>query len=319
MDWTARMKSTLYVFPKGMARTGCTYENPAKWTSKYGSIVTTMWDCVSSDGMNEAGLGCHNQYLAEATFGERNVAKEGVSLPMYVQYLLDNFATVAEAIEGTKKIQLMPVFIEHKGIRVNAPVHFALDDKTGDSAIIEVIDGKLNVYHSPEYTTMTNSPPYAQQLLLQKEYVNQGGTRPIGGSPEAEDRFSRAKFYGDLLPDKPENYRMAVAGILSVMRNAATPYGINDPKRPNISATIWTTVCDLTNLRYYFQSCEDPSLVWVDFKDLDLSEGAPVKYFFYREHRDSEAVVGNIAKYFKEPKTEFKWTMAGEACDMSIQ
>jgi len=48
-----------------------------------------------------------------------------------------------------------------------SPIHFAFEDKTGDSATIEVIDGKVNIYHSPEYLTMTNSPPYAQQLQLQ--------------------------------------------------------------------------------------------------------------------------------------------------------
>ena len=217
MDWTSRTKGSLYVFPKGIDRNGNTLENPAKWISKYGSMVTTSWDAATVDGMNEAGLACHLLYLAEATFGERDVSKPGVSGPLYAQYILDNFATVAEAVEGLEKVQCRPMFIMHRGVQVHSPVHYCVEDSTGDSAIIEYVDGKLNIYHSREYKTMTNSPPYDKQLELQKEYVGLGGSKPLGGSPEAEDRFSRALYYGDLLPTNPENYRMAVAGIFSVM------------------------------------------------------------------------------------------------------
>jgi choloylglycine hydrolase len=55
---------------------------------------------------------------------------------------------------------------------------------------------------------------------------------------EAEDRFARGAFYLTKLPEKPEPYQEAVAGVLSVIRNMATPLGANDPTRPNISATL---------------------------------------------------------------------------------
>jgi penicillin V acylase-like amidase (Ntn superfamily) len=54
--------------------------------------------------------------------------------------------------------------------------------------------------------------------------------------PEEADRFVRAAYYLKNLP-KPADYRECVAGVLSVMQNAAQPFGTAGPARPNISAT----------------------------------------------------------------------------------
>ena len=57
------------------------------------------------------------------------------------------------------------------------------------------------------------------------------------------------------------------------MRNVAQPFGTADPVRPNISATRWRTVCDLTNRVYYFESSTSPNIVWVTLKELDFADG----------------------------------------------
>lgn len=72
MDWTAKMGTQLYVMPKGIERQGMVDENPAKWTSKYGSVVSTVWECVVADGMNEAGLTARMLYLAETQYEKRD-------------------------------------------------------------------------------------------------------------------------------------------------------------------------------------------------------------------------------------------------------
>lgn len=65
MDWTGKMGTKLHVMPRGIAREGLVDENPLKWTSKYGSVVATIWDASTTDGMNEAGLNANVLYLAE--------------------------------------------------------------------------------------------------------------------------------------------------------------------------------------------------------------------------------------------------------------
>ena len=68
--------------------------------------------------------------------------------------------------------------------------------------VIEILDGKVHIHHGPEYTTMTNSPPYDEQLVLLKQYEGLGGRLPIPGTMEAEDRFARAAFYLTKLNEK---------------------------------------------------------------------------------------------------------------------
>jgi penicillin V acylase-like amidase (Ntn superfamily) len=307
MDWTERMGTKLYAMPRGIERQGMTPTNPMKWTSKYGSVVGAIWNAVSADGMNEAGLVANLQYLAESNYGERDDALPGVSVSIWVQYYLDNFATVADAVEATKKIQIAPFRAMHRGEIVDAPQHVSLADATGDSAIIEFLDGKPVIHHGKQYTVMTNSPPYGEQLVLLKQYEGLGGNKPLPGTADADDRFARSAYYVTKLPEQPANYQEAVAGLMTVIRDAATPIGFNDPVKPNVSATQWRTISDLTNKRYYFELTNMPNVVWMDLDKLDLREGAPIQVFDMAS--DLEAS-GNVSNKFV-PAKAFEFVEAG--------
>jgi len=298
------MGTKLYTMPKGIERDGRVDENPVRWTSKYGSVISLVWDCATADGLNEAGLNVNLLYLAEATYGERDASRPGLSIALWVQYFLDTCATVAEAVEASTSIQIQPIRLNHQGVDVDAPLHLSLSDANGDSAVIEILDGKPHIHHGPQYTVMTNSPVYEEQLILLKQYEGLGGSKPIPGTMEAEDRFARGAFYLTKLPEEPESYQAAVAGVLSVIRNMATPLGANDPVRPNISATIWRTIGDCTNKRYYFEFCDMPNVVWTDLDKLELNAGAPVKMFDLAG--DFEAAGDVSAKFKSVQSIEFQ-------------
>ena len=102
-DWTEKAGHAFRVFPRGIERVGAVNENPHNWTSKYGSLVLTAYDAATHEGVNEEGLSGHILYLAEeAAFGERDASQEAISVMEWLQYYLDNFATVAEAVEATE-------------------------------------------------------------------------------------------------------------------------------------------------------------------------------------------------------------------------
>ncbi len=299
MDWTAKMGTRIYVMPKGMEREGLVQKNPLKWTSKYGSVVATVWDCATSDGVNEAGLNANLLYLAETKYGDRDPSRPGLSVALWAQYFLDNYATVAEAVEAAESFQVCPFGLIHQGEPADAPVHLSLADAKGDSAVIEILDGKTVIHHGPRYTVMTNSPVYDEQLVLLKQYEGLGGKKPIPGTMEAADRFARGAFYLTKLPEKPDSYQEAVAGVLSVIRNMATPLGANDPARPNISATLWRSISDCTNKRYYFELTNMPNVVWIDLDQLNLKHGASVQIFDLAS--DLEAA-GEVSGKFRPAK-----------------
>jgi choloylglycine hydrolase len=273
-DWTEKANSAFRVFPRGMERTGAVSETPHKWTSKYGSLIITGYDLATHEGVNEKGLSAHLLYLAgETDFGKRDPKMEGIGVAQWVQYLLDNYATVAEAVEAQKTI---PYQIDSLILPNGFPtlVHVSLSDKSGDSAVIEYIAGKPKVYHDKRFTVMTNEPTYDKQIENLKQYRTFGGDKPLPGERTPTDRFVRAAYYAENLP-KPANRDEGAAYTFSVIRNVSVPFGKPDPKKPNVSSTIFRTVQDLTGGRYYFESTYAPNVVWIDITKLDFSKGQP--------------------------------------------
>ena len=56
MDWfMSDMDTNLWLYPRGLERTSNT-PTPFIWKSKYGSVVTTIYEGAAADGMNEKGL-----------------------------------------------------------------------------------------------------------------------------------------------------------------------------------------------------------------------------------------------------------------------
>lgn len=269
MDWHADMPTNLWALPRGTRRVGSHGDdNPLTWTSQYGSVVATGWDVATGDGVNEMGLAAHILWLTESDYGQRDPALPALTITMWAQYFLDQFATVADAVASLDKrpMQVRPAIMPGTG--ETSTVHLALEDTSGDSAIIEYLDGTPHIHHDRSYAVMTNSPPFDQQLEHLCRYQGLGGTEPLPGTTEASDRFVRASYYLARLPKAPTKAR-AYAALLSVMRNAAQPFGTADPERPEISTTIWRTLTDLTSGIYAFESTFSPDTVWVHTDRLD--------------------------------------------------
>lgn len=277
MDWSMPMDTDLWVVPAGAHRRAGPAEekNALEWTSRYGSVVASAYGIGTADGLNDQGLGASALWLSESTYGERDPLVPALSISMWAQYYLDNFATVAEAVEDFRNRPYQLVTAEITPGRPTT-VHLQISDVTGDVAVFEVINGEFTIHHGREFTVLTNSPIFDQQLANLKKYAGFGGTLPLPGTTAAEDRFVRATFYRQGLPAVTSTDK-AMAELLSVIRNVAQPFGTADAERPNNARTIWSVMSDHTNLRYYFQSTSSPYPVWLDFKNLDLSVGAPVR------------------------------------------
>lgn len=273
-DWTEKAGHAFRIFPRGIERVGAVSENPKTWTSKYGSLVLTAYDAATHEGVNEMGLSGHGLYLAEdAAFGDRDPSMQAISVMEWLQYYLDNFATVEEAVKATETIdfQVRPLILPNGFPTL---IHLSLSDKSGDSAVIEYRDGKPRIFHDRRYTVMTNEPSYDVQIENLKKYKTFGGDQPLPGDRTPTDRFVRAAYYVAGL-QKPADRTEAAAFMFSVIRNVSVPFGQGDPERPNIASTIFRTVQDLTGERYFFESTFAPNVVWVDYDQTDFSAGGP--------------------------------------------
>jgi len=276
MDWKEDIMTNLWIFPRGMERNGEVGPNSLKWTSKYGSVIASAYDIASTDGMNEKGLVANLLWLAESEYPKWDQTKPGLSIAAWVQYVLDSYATVEEAVEDLRHEKFIIITANSPGQSTLATLHLSISDETGDNAIFEYIGGKLVIHHDRSYQVMTNSPIFEKQLAMNEYWKEIGGTTMLPGTNRAADRFVRASFYVHAIP-QTDNTRIAVASMFSVIRNCSVPFGITTPDQPNISSTRWRTVSDHKNKVYYFESVLTPNTFWVDFKNIDFSEKATVK------------------------------------------
>ncbi len=270
MDWRNDIDTHLWVFPRGMQRNGEAGPNSIEWTSQYGSVIASGYDISTTDGMNEAGLVPNVLWLVESDYPAYSADRPGLAISAWAQYVLDNFASVDEAVTALREEPFLLVTDKVPGEDRMATLHLSLSDASGDSAIVEYIDGEQVIHHSREYQVMTNSPVFDQQLALDTYWRQIGGTVMLPGTNRAADRFARASFYVNAIP-KSEDANRAVASVFSVIRNVSVPYGITTPSEPNISSTRWRTVADHQRLLYFFESALTPNTFWVDLKRVDFS------------------------------------------------
>ena len=223
MDWPESTDPVLTVFPRGMKRDGgrlgtatVVTANPARWTSRYGSVVTTIYGVGTADGVNEKDLAAHMLFLTATDFGPRDAGKRGIQAGLWAQYLLDNAATVAEALELMKHVQ--PVMVTVNGH--NSTVHLAIEDRSGDSAIIEYIGGQPRVHHGRQFTIMTNDPPFDEQLsnLARFDFTDATRNTPLPGNVNPLDRFNLAAGASVMVLD-PDNIELS-GDVTSKFRKA---------------------------------------------------------------------------------------------------
>lgn len=301
MDWPESTQPLIVGFPRGRERDGISPPgvvddpNPLQWTSRYASLVTTIYGLGTVDGINEAGLAGHGLYLQETDFGPRDPAKPGVHAGLWLQYLLDQAATVAEALQLMDEIEVLKISAHGH----DANLHLALEDIGGDSAIIEFAQGRPVIHHGRQFTLMTNDPTYDEQLnlLSVQDFSHPSSQMTLPGNVNPVDRFQRAAYYSALLP-KPGSQREAIAGVMAIMRNVSVPFGA-PYKDFGIYNTEYRTVTDLTNRMYFFELTTSPNVIWVEMDRLTLDNG-PVAIDPY-----DETLVGDVTDRFAPREMPF--------------
>lgn len=295
MDWKEDPQSNIYLFPRGMQKRGARTDHTILWTSKYGSVATAGYDIGICDGMNEKGLTANLLFLTESSYVRPGDTRPVMGLSIWTQYVLDNFATVDEAVAELSK-ELFRIDAPDLPNGAKSTLHLAISDATGNSAIFEYLDGNLVIHSGRECQVMTNSPTYDKQMTLNDYWKQIGGLVMLPGTNRASDRFVRASFYIQAIP-QTDDPRLAVAGVFSVMRNVSVPLGISTPNQPFIASTRWRTVADQKSKVYFYESTLQPDIFWIDFRSLDFSPGAPVKKLSLTQ---GEIYKGNAASEFRD-------------------
>jgi len=153
------------------------------WQSLYGSVTINCYHIdIPLGGMNEAGLVVEHLATDSACFNYGGTIP-GITPQQWIQYQLDNFATVDEVIAGLDDYSLIPWIF---GI-----VHYIMCDATGDVAIIEYMNNgsggcERRVYTDgdiPLYMTAISNTTYYRHTNFMSQFINFGGVLPVPTDP----------------------------------------------------------------------------------------------------------------------------------------
>ena len=293
LDWRTPIPTNLYVYPRGMQKQGMPSGNTFHWKSKYGSVLAVSYDGGVTEGMNEKGLVMNALFCKGSIYRQSmNGELRSMSLAVLVSYFLDNFSTVDEVHKWLQDNDFA-IYGQNFDQGTTAALHWAVTDLSGKTLVMEFQNGQLDVYVSRDYRVLTNDPPFPQILAINNYWKGIGGANQLPGTVRSPDRFARASFFIEHVPDSVD-YKTAAAQVLSVLNNVAVPLGYELENAPNLSSTQWRSVADAKNLIYYFGFSSQFSVFRIELAGLNLNEGAPVLKMDTSANTDLHGCINSI-------------------------
>lgn len=260
-DWT--VEDGLVIINKrrvsktALANSGADPIQPARWTSRYGSMTFNQYGReLPMGGMNETGLVIESMLLTETEYPAPD-SRPSISGLQWIQYQLDNFSTVEEVIASDSQLRISP--------GRDPGIHYLACDRAGDCASIEFLHGKM-VVHTNEtmpVKTLANST-YRESIEYLKRHHGSGAELPTLSSVNSLDRFVRAAHM--VKTYDPKTQRSPVDYAFDILKNVRSSMD-----------TQWSIIYDMQNLRAFFRTLSNQQIRYVDLKPFDLSCAKPVK------------------------------------------
>lgn len=274
-DWSADV-GYLIVNKRGVSKEAMVGRKPATWVSQYGSVSFNQYGReLPSGGMNEAGLVVELMWLDDTQYATRD-ERPGLGNMQWIQYQLDNSATVDEVIASDATIR-----VEAGG---KAKIHYLVADRQGSCATVEFIDGKLQ-YHSREslpWTVLTNDT-YRSSLDYLKMFEGFGGDRVVSQNQSSLGRFVNAAAMVDQFNDD-EGQDSIDYGFDILECVAQGDY------------TKWSIVYDIDAEVVYFRTFANKSRRYVRVADCDFDCDTPVTMFDINSAGAGD-VTGDFVRY----------------------
>jgi len=223
-------------------------EKPIEWISKYGSIsFNQMGREFPYGGINEKGLVIEQMWLDETVYPEMD-ERFGLSELQWIQYQLDNSATVGDVIASDSIVRISKLSV--------APLHFLVCDENGNIATIEYLNGKM-IYHTNATLPLTvlANDSYSKSTDYVKSFIDFGGIDSIPNTTRSLDRFARVASM-----IKHYNNQDAIDYSFKILD--AVSQG---------NATHWSIVYDIKNSTVYFKTLQNKTVRKFSVPDFDFS------------------------------------------------
>lgn len=237
------------------------------WLSKYPSISFnayfdkpgqkkgTSFYVAGVDGINTEGFKVGTYFLDKSSFTDSYSGKT-IDAGSFMQYLLDNFNSVDEAVKDIVNSNYRVISLPTDELEIK--LHFFLHDINGKSAVVEFLNGRINIIREPEIPVLTNST-YLESLGYTKAYHAEEGEDALPGSRESLDRFVRAAYYWKHLPVLPNTDEALKYGFSVMQPLAVCPDS-------DSGHTQWTIVTDINNKQIYFRTYGGLSTAYINLE-----------------------------------------------------
>lgn len=251
----------VFVNKRGVSKisTGENIANPAKWVSKYGSVTFNQYGWENPmGGMNEAGLVIELMWLDETSYPKTD-SRPTLDVLEWIQFQLDTSATLEEVLKNSETVR----------IASDTPLHYLVNDRNGNTASVEFLDGKL-VAHTGEKLPVSAlaNDTYERSWSYAKETADFGGSRALPKSENSLDRFTRAAQKTKEFEKQPKTEKEAVDYAFDILASVAQRFG-----------TQWSIVYDQKRGKIYFRSRQSSGVKSIDIKSFDFGCGSKVKIF----------------------------------------
>jgi penicillin V acylase-like amidase (Ntn superfamily) len=235
-------------------------ERTMEWISKYGSVTfNQMGKEFPYGGINEKGLVIEIMWLSETQYPEAD-NRYGLTELQWIQYQLDNSATVDEILASDTKVR-----ISKKSV---APVHFLVCDAKGNKATIEYVNGGFITHTGDALSTcvLTNST-YNNSTKYLNSLVRQGEKGQRAFTTTSFDRFAEASFLVKNFKDgNVVDYAFEVLGKTF---------------QPNF--TRWSIVYDLKNMTVHYKTLDNTNTRVFRVSDFNFACSTPSLYIDIEE------------------------------------
>ena len=254
---------------RGLSKTSMRTENgeTISWVSQYGSITFNQYGKeFPTGGMNEKGLVVELMWLDETKY-PANDNRPAIGVLQWVQFQLDNCATIDEVIATDKKLRISATG--------TTPLHYLVADAHGSVATIEFLNGNMIIHKGSDlpFTVLTNNT-YDESV---KAYKNSSAS----GNNSLE-RFTQAcNMIRQLNSDN--NTKPVIDYAFDILVKVAQG-----------NYTKWSIVYDITNRTIQFKTNRFKQVKALSFSSFDFSCNATAKVWDM-----NQAASGSISNLFE--------------------
>ena len=250
------------------------------------------YDAVNEKGLGMAGL----NFVGNAKYYDVDEDKENVAQYEFINYILSQCASVKEAKEKLKNINITATqFNDNYPL---AQLHYIIADKES-CIVVETMEDGMHIYDN-KVGVLTNNPPFSQQMFMLNNYMGLSPKQPentfsqnekldftqysrgmgalgLPGDLSSASRFARVAFVKMNSKSSPEE-NSSVSQFFHILNSVDQQRGCCEVAEGKYEITIYTSCCNCDKGIYYYTTYDNHQITAIDMHKENLDSDTLVSY-----------------------------------------